>query len=57
MAEDKSTQINVTPEMLRAGLEVLEESGRLSTDYLVSADKLLVAELFLAMWQHHVVDS
>jgi hypothetical protein len=40
----------VTHAMADAGLRVLENSGRLETDYLCGSDALLITEIFLAMW-------
>lgn len=40
--------IEVTPQMIEAGVRVLEESGRLSTDYVVPSDDLLVREILVA---------
>ena len=42
MADKKS--IEVTPEMIEAGFDVLKASG--ITDEYLEADKLLVAEIF-----------
>ncbi|MGH8754676.1 MAG: hypothetical protein ACREU0_02360 [Burkholderiales bacterium] len=36
--------------MIKAGLRVLEESGRLTTDYLIPSDEILLRELFSAMY-------
>lgn len=47
-------EIEVTPEMVEAGCAVLLDSGRLTTDYLVSSDPLLVQEIFLAMLTVHL---
>jgi CTP:phosphocholine cytidylyltransferase-like protein len=47
---DKS--IEVTPQMIEAGLSILEASGRLETTYLVDSDSLLVRRMFLAMFLH-----
>ena len=41
-------QIEVTPEMLEAGFRVLSASG-LADEYL-EADKLVLSEIFQAMW-------
>jgi len=48
----KPTPIEVTPEMIEAGLKVLESSGRLETTYLVGSDSLLVRQMFLQMLAH-----
>jgi hypothetical protein len=42
----------ITPEMIDAGLEVLENSGRLIEGLWPGVDRLLVQELFVAMWQN-----
>lgn len=44
---DKS--IEVTPEMIEAGVEVLLRYGRLTSDYRLPEDSALVERLFLAM--------
>ena len=43
------TPVEVTPQMVSAGLRVLEESGRLIGDRLVSGDEQLVRELLSEM--------
>ena len=43
-------EVEVTPEMMEAGCQVLLESGALANDYLSSADPLLVCDIFQAMW-------
>ncbi len=40
-------EIEVTPEMEEAGVFALVESGRLSTDYEMSGDRILAREVFL----------
>ena len=42
-------EIEITPEMIEAGLLVLVESGRLFTDYEMSGDRILVQEVFSTM--------
>jgi hypothetical protein len=42
-------KIEVTSEMIEAGVSVLIESGRLDTDYEQPADALLVQRIFLTM--------
>jgi hypothetical protein len=42
--------IEVTEEMIEAGCRELLDGGRLTTDYLVSSDPLLVQRIFRAMW-------
>ena len=42
----------VTPQMIEAGLSVLEASGRLETSYLVGSDEILVREIYLSMLAH-----
>lgn len=49
MADNNS--IEVTSEMVEAGFKVLSGSG--IADEYMDADKLLVAEIFLAMWAQH----
>lgn len=41
--------IEVTPEMVEAGLRVLEESGHLIGDRPSSADDLLIREVYIAI--------
>ena len=41
--------IEVTKEMIEAGLKVLEVSGRLIYDHRVSGDGLLIQDIFSAM--------
>ena len=48
----KELGIEITPQVIEAGLEVVEESGRLWHDSLSSGDSLLVQELFVAMYRH-----
>jgi len=45
---DEKKSIEVTKEMIDAGFQVLKASG-IADDYL-GADRLLVAEIFAAMW-------
>jgi hypothetical protein len=47
---EKVDAIEVTPEMVAAGLKEFLESGRLFTDYEASSDRLVVRRIFLAMW-------
>ena len=46
---DNNKSIEVTEEMINAGVEVLLRSGRITTDYRTSGDELLVQRVFLAM--------
>ena len=46
-----SEGIEVTPEMIEAGLKELDDSGRLGGDRLLSGDEVLVQQVFLAMWR------
>jgi hypothetical protein len=50
-------EIEITPQMIKAGLRVLEISGRLTTDYLKPSDKILVQELFLVMWHSRIDET
>ena len=43
------SEIDVSPDMIRAGVDVLIESGRTITDYEVLSDSALVEQIFLAM--------
>lgn len=47
--ERQAGAIEVTPEMEKAGVFELVESGRLFTDYEMSGDQLLVRRIFLKM--------
>ncbi len=48
----KEPEIDLTPEMIAAGVKVLGESGRPYSDDATSVDALLVADMFRAMWRH-----
>lgn len=45
-----ATEIEITPQMIEAGLATLEDSGRLINDRVSSGDGLLVRCIFLSMW-------
>jgi hypothetical protein len=42
-------EIEITPEMIEAGVKELFESGRINTDYAKGSDDVLVARIFQAM--------
>ena len=42
-------EIEITPQMVEAGFEVLSSSG--IADSYLGADRTLVAQIFLAMWR------
>lgn len=44
--------VEITPEMINSGLNILEASGRLDTVRLEGSDVLLVQQIFLAMYQY-----
>ena len=50
MGDYSPKEIEITPDMIRAGLKVLQESGRI--ERLLSSDSLLVADIFAAMQLH-----
>ena len=49
---DRLAEVEITQEMIEAGVRVLVESGRL-IEGLSSADWPLAEEVFAVMWQHH----
>ena len=51
-APNRSSEIEITPEMIEAGLNALEESGRLEFDRVMSGDQFVVERVFRAMWSH-----
>ena len=52
MTASQSEKGALTPEMIEAGINVLEESGRLPGDKRLTGDDVLVAEVFFAMLRH-----
>jgi hypothetical protein len=46
---DRENKIEITPEMIEAGFKVFCSSG-IADEYL-KADKVVVAEIFEAMWE------
>lgn len=47
----KKPLVEITPEMIEAGVKILLESGRTNTDTEVASDCLLVEELFCSMYR------
>ena len=45
--ETNPEEIEITPEMVRAGCRILWDSG--VTEYRMEADELIVSEIFVAM--------
>ena len=46
-------KIEITPDMIEAGVKELFESGRINTDYVKGSDDVLVARIFQAMMDCH----
>lgn len=47
-APKENEEIEITPEMIAAGLQILEQSGRMAEGFL-SSDALVVRDVFQAM--------
>jgi hypothetical protein len=53
----KAREIEITPEMIQAGLKVLDHSGRLWGDWVTLGDDLLIHSILVGMIRHRTLEQ